>query len=51
LTNVEVEKTSGNPLLDLESRRSVLSTTRLPPLPEQFPRPTLTVYLLFEYKR
>jgi TonB family protein len=51
LTNVEVSKTSGNPLLDLESRRSVLSTQRLPPLPEQFTRPTLTVYLLFEYKR
>jgi TonB family protein len=51
LTNVEVEKTSGNPLLDLESRRSVLSVTRLPPLPEQFTRPSLTVYLLFEYKR
>ena len=26
LTNVEVEKSSGNPLLDLESRRAVLTT-------------------------
>ena len=51
LTNVEVDKTSGNPLLDLESRRAVLVTQRLPPLPDQFTRPTLTVYLLFEYKR
>jgi TonB family protein len=51
MTNVAVEKTSGNPLLDLESRRSVLVTQRLPPLPEQFTRPTLTVYLIFEYKR
>ncbi len=51
LTNVEVSKTSGNPLLDLESRRAVLSTARLPPLPDQFTRPTLTVYLIFEYKR
>ena len=36
LTNVEVEKSSNNPLLDLESRRAVLSTRQLPPLPEQF---------------
>lgn len=51
LANVGVEKTSGNPLLDLESRRAVLVTQRLPPLPDQFTRPTLTVYLIFEYKR
>ncbi|HXW04872.1 MAG TPA: TonB family protein [Vicinamibacterales bacterium] len=51
LTNVEVERTSGNPLLDLESRRAVLTTQRLPPLPAQFTPPTLTVYLNFEYQR
>jgi periplasmic protein TonB len=51
LTNVEVFKSSGNPLLDLESRRAVLNTRQLPPLPEQFTRPTLTVYLTFDYKR
>ncbi len=51
LTNVEVEKSSGNPLLDLESRRAVLNTRQLPPLPEQFTRPQLTVYLDFDYKR
>jgi TonB family protein len=51
LTNVEVEKTSGNPLLDLESRRAVLHTRQLPPLPEQFNRPTLTVEVTFDYKR
>lgn len=51
LTNVEVEKSSGNPLLDLESRRAVLNTRQLPPLPDQFTRPTLTVYLTFDYKR
>lgn len=51
LTNVEVEKTSGNPLLDLESRRAALQTRQLPPLPDQFTRPTLTVYLTFDYKR
>jgi TonB family protein len=51
LTNVEVFKSSSNPLLDLESRRAVLNTRQLPPLPEQFTRPTLTVYLTFDYKR
>jgi TonB family protein len=51
LTNVEVEKTSGNPLLDLESRRAALQTRQLPPLPDAFTRPTLTVYLTFDYKR
>jgi TonB family protein len=51
LTNVAVEKTSGNPLLDLESRRSVLATQRIPPLPDRYTPPTLTVYLIFEYKR
>ena len=51
LTNVEIDKTSGNPLLDLESRKAVLRTQQLPPLPEQFDRPTLTVSLTFDYKR
>jgi TonB family protein len=51
LANVEVEKASGNPLLDLESRRAILVTQRLQPLPDRFTRQTLTVYLLFEYKR
>ncbi len=51
LTNVEVEKSSGNPLLDLESRRAVLNTRQLPALPAQFDRPTLTVYLTFDYLR
>jgi TonB family protein len=51
MTNVVVDKTSNNPLLDLESRRAVLVTQQIPPLPERFTRPTLTVYLIFEYKR
>jgi protein TonB len=51
LTNVEVDRSSGNPLLDLEARKAVLNTKQLPPLPDQFDRPTLTVYLTFDYKR
>jgi TonB family protein len=50
LTNVTVEKSSGNPLLDLESRRAVLATQKIPPLPDQYTRPSLTVYLIFEYR-
>jgi len=51
LTAVEVAQPSGNPLLDLESRRAVLMTQRLPPLPAEFTRPTLTVNLSFDYIR
>ena len=51
LTNVEVDKTSGNQLLDFESRRAVLQTRQLSPLPDRFDRPTLTVYITFDYKR
>jgi TonB family protein len=51
LTNVEVERGSGNAVLDLESRRAVLYTRQLPPLPAQFPEPYLTVHLDFGYQR
>lgn len=51
LANVELEKSSNNPLLDLESRRAVLMTRQLPPLPAQFTEPTLTVHLQFDYRR
>lgn len=51
LTNVGVEKTSNNPILDLESRRAVHATQRVPPLPDRYANPSLTVYLTFEYKR
>jgi TonB family protein len=51
LANVGVERTSGNPLLDLESRRAVLATQKIPPLPDRYTGQTLTVYLVFEYRR
>ena len=51
LTNVGVEKGSGNPILDLESRKAVHQTQQVPPLPDRFTGPSLTVYLIFEYKR
>lgn len=51
ITQVEVEKGSNNPMLDLESRRAVLMTQKLPPLPREFTEPALTVHLTFDYKR
>jgi protein TonB len=51
LTQVEVEKPSGQAMLDLESRRAVLMTRQLPPLPAEFTEPHLTVHLAFTYRR
>jgi TonB family protein len=51
ITNVAVNTSSNNPLLDFESRRAVIATQRLQPLPDRFTRPALTVYVIFEYKR
>jgi TonB family protein len=51
MTGIEVEQTSRNPVLDLESRRVLLTTRRLPPLPPAYNRPALTVLMTFEYKR
>ena len=51
LTLVEVEQPSGQAMLDLESRRAVLMTRQLPPLPAEFTEPHLTVHLAFTYKR
>jgi TonB family protein len=51
ITDHEVERSSGDPLLDTAARRAVASTRQLPPLPSQFPNPTLTVHLNFRYQR
>ena len=51
LTQIEVTKRSGNFLLDQESRRAVIKTAKLPPLPEQYTGHTLTIQLIFEYER
>jgi TonB family protein len=51
LTNVEVEEPSGQAMLDLESRRAVLMTRQLPPLPREFTPPNLTVHMTFNYRR
>ena len=51
LTQVELETSSGQALLDLEARRAVLNTMQLPPLPREFTGDNLTVHLTFEFKR
>jgi TonB family protein len=50
IVNTDVEKTSGNPALDAASKRSIVMTRQLPPLPSAFPNPTLTVHLNFRYQ-
>ena len=50
IESVVVERPSGLLALDLAAERALL-TTRLAELPPQFPNPTLTVHLTFEYQR
>ena len=50
LTEATVEKPSGTSTLDLAALRAVMSTRILPPLPDAFPNPTLTVHLNFQYQ-
>ena len=50
LTDATIEKQSGNTTLDIAAWRAVITTKTLPPLPAQFPNPTLTVHLNFQYQ-
>jgi protein TonB len=51
LSKIEVARSSGNPLADNAAARAVILTRQLPPLPAQFPNPTLTVNLFFQYTK
>lgn len=51
IVGAELEKSSGQDLLDLEARRAVLKTLQLPVLPREFTESSLTVHLTFEFKR
>jgi TonB family protein len=51
MTDVEIERSSGNSTLDLIATRAVRLTRQLPPLPAEYPNPSLTVHLTFEYQR
>jgi TonB family protein len=50
IENVQVEQSSGFLAHELTAQRALL-LTRLPELPIQFPNPTLTVHMRFEYQR
>ncbi len=51
LTAIQLEKSSGYSTLDFMSERAVRATRRLPPLPDAFTEPSLTVHLAFNYER
>jgi TonB family protein len=51
IQNVVLERSSTFPIADLAAQRAVVLTRQLPPLPEGFPNPTLTVHLNFQYER
>lgn len=51
VTDVAVEKTSGNQTLDFIATRALRLTQKVPPLPPEYTNPTLRVHLTFEYQR
>jgi TonB family protein len=51
ITGILVERSSGYATLDFMAQRALQLTRRLPPLPQAFTEPSLTVHLTFEYTR
>lgn len=49
--DVQILRSSGHLALDQSSRRAVLMTRQLPPLPSQYTEDSLTINLVFEYRR
>src|SRR5262249_46170133 len=50
LSSGKIDRSSGNPTLDIAAQRAIAMTRKLPPLPEAFSNPTLTVHLNFQYQ-
>ena len=50
IVDASIERGSGTVTLDTAALRAVLNTRSLPPLPDAFPNPTLTVHLNFQYQ-
>ncbi len=48
ITEVKLERSSGEALFDEACLRSVLVTGKLPPLPDEFTAPRLKIHLEFE---
>ena len=51
ITNIEMDKSSGNAVLDLTAQRALINTKTLAPLPAAYTERQLTLYLDFEYAR
>jgi len=51
LSDILVERGTADPTLNIAAQRAVVVTRKLPPLPDAFPNPTLTVHLNFQYQR
>lgn len=51
LTDIQLDKTSGQAGLDFMAQRALLLTKQLPPLPAGYTLPTLSVRMTFEYQR
>lgn len=51
VTDIELEKSSGYPALDLTAQRALFDTRKVPTLPSAFPDDHLTVHLRFDYTR
>jgi TonB family protein len=51
ITDIAVEVSSGNPVLDLAAQRALLNTRTFAPLPSGFAGQQLPVHLTFEYFR
>jgi protein TonB len=49
ISEVAIEKTSGNPYYDQAALRAVNEAVPFPPLPAEFPAPTLRVHLEFNF--
>lgn len=49
IEQIQLERPSGLAVLDSESQHALQATARLQPLPGQYPNPTLTVHLRFDY--
>ena len=50
IVDATIFKPSGTVTLDTAALRAVLATRTLPPLPDAFPDPALTMRLSFEYQ-
>lgn len=50
LTNIQIERSSGQPTLDFMAQRALM-LTKLPPLPAPYTNPSLGVHVTFEFLR